>query len=140
VAPRSRRRDGNAGKPCPSHGAQTAGPVYLISKISSNAAPPHGPARYSRETDTPASDAGAEPATASVLAAAAAINVYDDLSGRISADRTVEIRPQAGGIILNRLFEEDAATARAQADLDRKPLALLRAIQLASGATAGSTT
>ena len=68
-----------------------------------------------QETDTPEPEAGAQPVTVSVLTAAPeVITVYDDLSGRISADRTVEIRPQVGGIILKRLFAEGALVKAGQ--------------------------
>lgn len=77
-----------------------------------------------QETDTSETDAGAAPATVSVLTAAPeAITVYDDLSGRISADRTVEIRPQVGGIILKRLFEEGATVEADQPLFQIEPAA-----------------
>lgn len=67
------------------------------------------------QADTPAAAAGAEPMSVSVLTAAPeVITVYDDLAGRISADRTVEIRPQVGGIILKRFFEEGAMVEAGQ--------------------------
>lgn len=36
------------------------------------------------------------------------VTLFDDLPGRVAAFRTVEIRPQVGGIIERRLFEEGA--------------------------------
>lgn len=42
------------------------------------------------------------------------VTVWDELPGRISAYRTAEIRPQVGGLIIARSFEEDSEVKRGQ--------------------------
>ncbi|MDQ0012920.1 multidrug efflux system membrane fusion protein [Variovorax boronicumulans] len=81
----------------------------------------------------------APPAQASVLTLRpAAVMIADDLPGRVAAVRTAEIRPQVGGIIQRRLFEQGAEiragqalfqinTAPLQADVDLAAAALQRA-------------
>jgi membrane fusion protein, multidrug efflux system len=43
------------------------------------------------------------------------VTVWDELPGRISAYRTAEIRPQVGGLIIARYFEEGSEVKRGQA-------------------------
>jgi len=70
-------------------------PVILLCACSNqadgeaNASAPTPPARVSVMTIQPE-----------------AVNVYDELPGRVSAFRTAEIRPQVNGIIQKKLFEE----------------------------------
>jgi len=69
---------------------------------------------------------------------AGAATAYTDLPGRVAAFRTAEIRPQVGGIVERRLFEQGAeieagaplfqlASAALQADVDTARAALNRA-------------
>lgn len=56
-------------------------------------------------------DAPQEPAAIEVLVLKVepgAVDVSDELPGRVAAWRTAEIRPQVGGIIQRRLFEQGA--------------------------------
>lgn len=66
------------------------------------------------QSETAADQATEAPTVSVVTAEAETVTVYDDLAGRISADRTVEIRPQVGGIILRRLFDEGAEVEAGQ--------------------------
>ncbi|MBB4005384.1 efflux RND transporter periplasmic adaptor subunit [Aurantimonas endophytica] len=59
-------------------------------------------------------DEAAGPATAEVSvieARSETITLFDELPGRVAAFRTAEIRPQVGGIIEKRLFEDGAEVA-----------------------------
>jgi len=79
------------------------------------------------------------PAQVSVLTLLpASVTIADDLPGRVAAVRTAEIRPQVGGIVQSRLFEQGAEiragqalfqinTAPFQADVDLAAAALQRA-------------
>ncbi|MGO4337161.1 efflux RND transporter periplasmic adaptor subunit [Labrys sp. KB_33_2] len=66
------------------------------------------------------------------------VTLFDELPGRVSAFRTADIRPQVGGIVERRLFEQGSevvqgqalyqiAAAPFQADVDMAAAALLRA-------------
>lgn len=66
------------------------------------------------------------------------VTIFDELPGRVSAYRTADIRPQVGGIVERRLFEQGSevgqgqplyqiAAAPFQADVDMAAAALLRA-------------
>lgn len=60
----------------------------------------------SSETDKPE---GAVPPTVTVLEVKPApITLSDELPGRVAAYRTADIRPQVGGIVVRRLFEQGA--------------------------------
>ncbi len=87
----------------------------------------------------PASLAAEPPVHVSVLTLRpAAVTIADDLPGRVVAIRTAEIRPQVGGIVQRRLFEQGAEiragqalfqinAAPFQADVDLAAAALQRA-------------
>ena len=54
------------------------------------------------------------PAVTVVALKPAAVNLDDDLPGRVAALRTADIRPQVGGIVLRRLFEQGAEVKAGQ--------------------------
>lgn len=61
-------------------------------------------------------EAAAYPALVTVLSVAPeTVTLVDELPGRVAAFRTAEIRPQVGGIIEKRLFEEGAEVTAGQA-------------------------
>ncbi|WP_448951230.1 efflux RND transporter periplasmic adaptor subunit [Labrys neptuniae] len=89
-----------------------------------------------------AEEAGTEDAKGALVAVSQAkpetVTIFDELPGRVSAYRTADIRPQVGGIIERRLFQQGSevvqgqplyqiATAAFQADVDMAAAALLRA-------------
>ena len=54
------------------------------------------------------------PAVTVVALKPAAVTLNDDLPGRVAALRTADIRPQVGGIVLRRLFEQGAEVKAGQ--------------------------
>lgn len=54
------------------------------------------------------------PAVTVVALKPAAVTLDDDLPGRVAALRTADIRPQVGGIVLRRLFEQGAEVKAGQ--------------------------
>jgi len=95
---------------------------------------------------TEAPEAAAPPPRVSVVALVPAdVTVADVLSGRVAAVRTAEIRPQVGGIVRRRLFEQGAEIRQGaalfqidpapfQADADMARAALQRAEAVAAQA------
>lgn len=87
----------------------------------------------------PVEEPGAVPAQVSVMTLeAAAVNLSDDLPGRVAAVRTAEIRAQVSGIVQRRLFEQGVEIKAGQplfqinpapfkADVDTAAAALQRA-------------
>jgi membrane fusion protein, multidrug efflux system len=92
-------------------------------------------------------EAGAPPAVVTVLKLQAALVVLsDELPGRVAAFRTADIRPQVGGIVLRRQFEQGAEVkagqklfqlnpAPFQADVDSAAAALQHAVATAKRAS-----
>ncbi|MDN2672259.1 efflux RND transporter periplasmic adaptor subunit [Janthinobacterium sp. SUN026] len=92
-------------------------------------------------------DAGAPPAAVTVLKLQAApVVLSDELPGRVAAFRTADIRPQVGGIVLRRQFEQGAEVragqklfqlnpAPFQADVDSAAAALQHAVATANRAS-----
>ncbi|WP_332851745.1 efflux RND transporter periplasmic adaptor subunit [Duganella sp. S19_KUP01_CR8] len=86
----------------------------------------------------PPDEAPPSPKVSALTVAAGPVELAEDLPGRVTAFRTAEIRPQVGGIIQRRLFEQGAEvkagtplfqihTAPFQADADTAAAALQRA-------------
>jgi multidrug efflux system membrane fusion protein len=92
-------------------------------------------------------DASAPPAAVTVLKLQAApVVLSDELPGRVAAFRTADIRPQVGGIVLRRQFEQGAEVkagqklfqlnpAPFQADVDSAAAALQHAVATANRAS-----
>lgn len=53
-----------------------------------------------------AEDAPSSPSVSTVLVASSALELSEDLPGRVEALRAADIRPQVGGIVQRRLFEQ----------------------------------
>lgn len=79
------------------------------------------------------------PIVSSIVVETRPVHLEDELPGRVSALRTAEIRPQVGGIVLRRLFEQGAEVQAGQplfqinpapfkAEVDSAASALKRAI------------
>ncbi len=83
----------------------------------------------------PAPQTMAPPAHASVLTLRpAVVTIVDDLPGRVAALRTAEIRPQVGGIVQRRLFEQGAEIRAGQALFQINAAALQADVDLAAAA------
>ncbi|UQV48217.1 efflux RND transporter periplasmic adaptor subunit [Janthinobacterium lividum] len=92
-------------------------------------------------------EAGAPPAAVTVFKLQAApVVLSDELPGRVAAFRTADIRPQVGGIVLRRQFEQGAEVkagqklfqlnpAPFQADVDSAAAALQHAVATAKRAS-----
>ena len=92
-------------------------------------------------------EAGAPPAAVTVLKLQAVpVVLSDELPGRVAAFRTADIRPQVGGIVLRRQFEQGAEVqagqklfqlnpAPFQADVDSAAAALQHAVATANRAS-----
>ncbi|WP_205229926.1 efflux RND transporter periplasmic adaptor subunit [Azospira oryzae] len=79
------------------------------------------------------------PIVSSIVVETRPVHLEDELPGRVSALRTAEIRPQVGGIVLRRLFEQGAEVQAGQplfqinpapfkAEVDSAASALKRAV------------
>lgn len=66
-------------------------------------------------TQEPPPPAAEAPLVSAVRVASRVVQMDDDLPGRVTAVRTAEIRPQVGGIVQRRLFEQGAEVKAGQA-------------------------
>ena len=91
-------------------------PIYLIKKWPKSLIFAAAALTLSACSDqTAAPPAAAPPPAVTVVALApVAVTLDDDLPGRVAALRTADIRPQVGGIVLRRLFEQGAQVKAGQ--------------------------
>lgn len=133
AAPRSRRRDRIAGKPSLSHGALTARPVYLLSKISSNATPPRGLARHSRRPPRASTIARPRKGPARSLSVRhAARRPAHERSGQPSQIATVEAGPASSTRIITSPSPANGAMPMVSGDA-RPPSSSLQCIEAQAG-------
>lgn len=73
-------------------------------------------------------EAASPPPVTTVLVASSTVDLTEELPGRVEALRTVEIRPQVGGIVQRRLFEQGREVVAGQAlfQINPAPLAAER--------------
>lgn len=70
-------------------------------------------------------DAPSPPPVSTVLVASSALELTEDLPGRVEALRAVEVRPQVGGIVQRRLFEQGREVIAGQPLFQINPVPLV---------------
>jgi multidrug efflux system membrane fusion protein len=86
----------------------------------------------SSKTDTPAPDT--PPAVTVLEVKQSPVTLFDELPGRVAAYRTADIRPQVGGIVLRRLFEQGAEVRAGQPLFQLNPAPLKAEFDAAAAA------
>lgn len=81
-----------------------------------------------------AEEKAAPPAVTVVALKAAPVTLNDDLPGRVAAFRTADIRPQVGGIVLRRLFEQGTEVSAGQPLFQLNPAPLKAEFDTAAAA------
>jgi multidrug efflux system membrane fusion protein len=91
-------------------------PIYLIKKWPTSLIFATAALALAACSDKAAAppEAAPPPSVTVVALAPSAVALDDDLPGRVAALRTADIRPQVGGIVLRRLFEQGAQVKAGQ--------------------------